>query len=239
MSKSGSLIMFAFGLALSGCTHSPPPVQTQLPVQLNRTLKHELDSLLVVDQYYREWVMRAGTPDGLASVARELHQPADQVAGYLSERMLTTDSATIRRVSQVIGQYGYPGKSLVGEPTHEAAFYVIQHSNRIGRYLPLIRQAAEKGELPFQKFAMLLDRQLMNENREQEYGTQGVGFEATDPATGQKSYQKLIWPIKDPATVNERRRAAGFEQTVEENARRLAIPYRVYTLQQVQKMKQP
>ena len=221
---------------ISGCSYNEQsPLRTQ-PESTVR-LKHELDSLLVVDQYWREFVMRAGTPEGLEVVARELHKPVEQVPGYLAGKMLATDSSNSRRVSYLIGQYGYPGKSLVGEPTNEAAFYVIQHSNRINSYLPLVRQAAEKGELPFSLYAMMLDRQLMNEHQEQVYGTQGVGFDYLDPVTGQKKYHKIIWPIKDAATVNERRRQAGFEKTVEDNARRLGITYHAYTLKQVQQMK--
>ncbi|SDY86149.1 DUF6624 domain-containing protein [Hymenobacter psychrophilus] len=239
MTKPHNLIGFLALWALGSCTSQERPSRPQPQAQLNISLKHELDSLLVADQYYRELMMRAGTREGKRAVATELQQPVEQVGAYLSGRMLETDSSNIQRVSQLIAQYGYPGKSLVGEPTNEAAFYVIQHSNRIGRYLPLIREVAEKGELAFSQYAMMLDRQLMNENREQMYGTQGAGFELTNPATGQKSYQQLIWPIKDAATVNERRQQAGFEQTVEDNALRLGIPYRVYTLEEVQKMKQP
>ena len=218
-----------------GCTHKTPQAQAQI----NPGLKHELDSILVSDQRYRELIMRAGTPAGVVAVAKELKIAPDQVNGYLVERMLTTDSANIWRVSQLIAAYGYPGKSLVGESTSEAAFYVIQHSNRIPRYLSLIKGAAEKRELPFPKYAMMLDRQLMAEGKDQLYGTQGVGFTVTDSVTGQQRYQKLIWPIQNPSTVNERRRRAGFEQTVEENAQRLDIPYQVFTLEQVRKMKQP
>ncbi|MBT9392307.1 hypothetical protein KLP40_03955 [Hymenobacter sp. NST-14] len=59
-----------------------------------------------------------------------------------------------------------------------------------------------------------------------------------DPVTGTKKYLKIIWPIKEAVTVNERRRQAGFEQTVEDNARRLGIVYHVYTLAQVHQLKQ-
>ena len=33
------------------------------------------------------------------------------------------------KIDKIISKYGYPGKSLVGEP--ENFFYVIQHSNKI------------------------------------------------------------------------------------------------------------
>lgn len=34
-------------------------------------------------------------------------------------------------------------------PSNEAAFYIIQHSTQIDNYLPTIKNAANKKELPF------------------------------------------------------------------------------------------
>jgi hypothetical protein len=150
--------------------------------------------------------------------------------------MASNDSSNMLRIVKIIQQYGYPGKSLVGVPTNETAFYVIQHSRLIKQYLPLVKQAADKGELPFRLYAMMLDRQLMFEGKEQLYGTQASGYAAKDPTTGKEQQKFFIWPIKDAAGVNQRRRQAGFEQTVEENAKRLGTTYRVLTLEQAKKM---
>ena len=95
-------------------------------------------------------------------------------------------------------------------PTNEAAFYIIQHSKMIDNYLPLLKEAAEKKELRFQLYAMMLDRSLMFQNKEQVYGTQGTGFDVKNPKTGQWERLFIIWPIQDPATVNQRRKEAGF-----------------------------
>ena len=89
--------------------------------------------------------------------------------------MTRTDSTNTQRISQIISKHGCPGKSLVSTPTNEAAFYVIQHSQLIKQYLPLVKQAAEKGELSFRLYAMMLDRQLMFGGDEQVYGTQARG----------------------------------------------------------------
>ncbi len=76
------------------------------------------------------------------------------------------------------------------------------------------------------------DRLLMQEGKEQIYGTQGRGF-ATQGADGRPGpMQMFIWPIKDPKNVNRRRKEAGFTDTVEENARRLGIEYKVMTLEE-------
>lgn len=194
---------------------------------LNLQLKHELDSLYHVDQLYREAMFGERKQRLVDSLAAAQHFPVDQAQQHLIGLMLTTDSSDMRRVRAIIRQHGYPGKTLVGTPANEAAFYVIQHSNSIERYLPLIKRAADQGELPFQLYAMMLDRQLMYTGKPQVYGTQGRSY------TGQPSF---IWPIQDPAHVNERRKKAGFDQTVEQNALRLSIPYHVLTLEDVRKM---
>ena len=197
-------------------------------------LKRELDSIFVVDQYYREMIMQSFTPAGAQVVAARLNMTTQQASAFLGRRMQRNDSSDLRRIDQIMRQYGYPGKSLVGVPTNEAAFYVIQHAPlaTINQYLPQIKRAAEQGELPFRLYAMMLDRQLMYQGQEQVYGTQGRSYTVKNPTTGQLQQKMLIWPIKNAASVNQRRKQAGFEQTVEENAKRLSTTYRVLTLEE-------
>lgn len=193
----------------------------------NPALKHELDSLYYVDQVYREALFGDNRQHLVDSIAAARHFPAAEAVPPLLDLLLAADSSNIRRVRAIVQRYGYPGKTLVGTPTNEAVFYIVQHSTRIPQYLPLIKRAAAAGELPFHLYAMMLDRQLMYRGQPQVYGTQGSSYKGQPP---------FIWPIKDPAHVNERRKKAGFEQTVEENATRLHITYRPLTMEQVKKM---
>lgn len=62
--------------------------------------------------------------------------------------MAKNDSINIRRIEILILKHGYAGKSLVGEPTNETMWYVIQHSNKIKKYYPLIEKAGIENELP-------------------------------------------------------------------------------------------
>ena len=199
--------------------------------KLNPPLKQELDSLYRQDQIFREALLDPSRTRQRDSLARRYKLPADKVGDGLISRMTRADSSNLRRVRAIIKRYGYPGKTLVGTPTNEAAFYVLQHSSRIPEYLPLIKQAAEQGELPFRLYAMMLDRQLMQAGQPQVYGTQGRGFTGPD-----QQEHRFIWPIADPARVNERRRQAGFANTVEQNAANMGIQYRVVTLKDVEKM---
>lgn len=194
---------------------------------LNLRLKHEFDSLYRVDQVYRAAMFADNKQHLVDSIAAARHLPVAEVPQRLVGLMLQTDSTDMKRVQAIIQRYGYPGKTLVGTPTNEAAFYVIQHSKSIAQYLPLIKQAAGQGELPFRLYAMMLDRQLMYLGKPQVYGTQGRNY------NGQAYF---IWPIEDPAHVNERRKKAGFELSVEDNAKRMDIKYQVLTLEQVQQL---
>jgi hypothetical protein len=195
----------------------------------NSRLKHELDSIYEVDQRYRAMLFNPRLNHRPDSLAAALGVSKEELNGAIMGRMIGTDATNLKRVQAILKQYGYPGKSLVGTPTNEAAWYVIQHAPAlIPQYLPMMKTAAETGELPFSHYATMLDRQLMFENKEQLYGTQARNY----------NNEYYIWPIQNPAQVNQRRKQAGFKTTVEENAARLGAPYKVLTLEDVAKMSQ-
>lgn len=220
------LVLVALLPSVLACSQTLPRRTT-----LNLRLKRELDSIDVVDQQYRKLLTGGpGANRGFDSVARAVGIAPAQVGEYISQRMITTDSVNIKRIGQIIEQYGYPGKTLVGEPTNEVALLVIQHSTRIPRYLALVKQVANRGEVPFYLYARMLDRHLMYQQKAQLYGTQGCSYGVPNPQTGQRETVSFIWPIEDAAHVNERRKKAGFDSTVEANAQRLGIPYKPMTL---------
>jgi len=95
-----------------------------------------------------------------------------------------------------------------------------------------MKEAGKKDEIPFRMVAMMEDRYLMDQGKEQIYGTQGSMMIGSYP---------MIWPIKDPETVNERRREAGFSMDIEEYARRLFgddFNYEVITLEQQKRIRE-
>lgn len=205
--------------------------------RLNPALKRELDSIYATDQRWRTMLFDQRLSRKPDSLAAALGVPKESLFPYIGRRMQHTDSSNQVRVRAILKQYGYPGKTLVGTPTNEAAWLVIQHSDEIRQYLPLVKTAARRGELPFYLYAQMLDRQLMRDGREQRYGTQAMGYSVTNPATGRREGQRpFVWPIKNAAGVNARRKKAGFSTTVEQNAAALGIPYRVLTLEEVARM---
>lgn len=75
----------------------------------------------------------------------------------------------------IVSEYGWTGISLVGIEGCRAAWLVAQHSictpDLQRKFLKLIREAADKGEVPMKQVAMLTDRIRFNEGRPQIYGT--------------------------------------------------------------------
>ena len=158
---------------------------------LDLRLKRRLDSIAVLDQKYRG---------------------ENTSENWEMQRLI--DSSNMEFVEKYFIEKGYPGKSIVGESTSLAAWYVLQHNpDKIPTYLPLIKEAAQKGEISMRSAAMMEDRYLMNEGKPQIYGTQGMNF---DDERG-----SFIWPIEDPENVNERRMKVGYDQTIEEYAKLL------------------
>ncbi|MBP2830889.1 DoxX family protein [Aquimarina sp. U1-2] len=177
---------------------------------INETLKAQLDSIMQLDQ--------AGRNEGDVS--------------WKAQQQI--DSTNTVFIENVFKKHGYPGKSSVGEETSMAAWLVIQHSDKIDAYLPLIKEAGEKGELSKVYVAMMEDRLLMQQEKEQLYGSQGMTLRMDNDNS-----ISFIWPIKNPKEVNKRRQALGFKETVEVYSQRLHdIPYKVYTLEDVKKLKQ-
>ncbi|WP_183562388.1 DUF6624 domain-containing protein [Mucilaginibacter sp. SP1R1] len=198
--------------------------------KLNIVLKQQMDSVILLDQKYREALTFLMGPSKKDSVAKSVSLSVANAMNYYWKLQNHLDSANIAFVEQVFKKYGYPGKTLVGEPANEAAWNVIQHSSKIDEYLPLIKKAAEHKELPYRLYAMMLDRQLSNQGKEQLYGTQA----SCRPLKNGKDIGWYIWPIKDADKVNARRKDAGFDLTVEQNATRMDVNYKVIKISEVQ-----
>lgn len=195
---------------------------------IDTVLKKQLDSIMVLDQQYRAALMEMTDPLKRDSMAKAFSIPKNELESRMWEWQNKIDSSNLRYIEGIFQQFGYPGKSRVGIPANEVAWFVIQHSDKIQEYIPLIREAGEKKELPFRLVAMMEDRYLVGQNKEQIYGTQVT----CQPLKNGKK-ECFVWPIRDPEKVNERRRKAGFDQTVEENAKRLGTVYRMVKLSEV------
>ena len=187
---------------------------------LNESLKNELDEILRLDQTYRKLFDNNLTKEKKNEILKELNIDESEFQKKNWQLVAQQDSVNLLKIEKIISEYGYPGKSLVGEPTNKSAWYVIQHSSKIGKYLPMIKEAGNKKEIPFTLVAMMEDRFLMENGKEQIYGTQGAG-ELIRTQDGKEEFVNFIWPIKDAKNVNKRRKEAGFKNTIEENSKDL------------------
>lgn len=204
---------------------------------LNNELKKELDQILFKDQIYREYTDNETSEERKDEIARITNFSRDYLQQNVWELIQKTDSENLQSVENIILLHGYPGKTLVGEPTNTAVFYVIQHSDKIEKYFSLIEASGKSGELPYKYVAMLLDRKLTSEGKSQVYGTQ-LGFRMiNNPKTGKPENFIYVLPIEAADKVNARRKEAGFDTTVEENARKFGIEYKEYTYEALSKIK--
>jgi hypothetical protein len=204
---------------------------------IDENLKKELDEIYKSDQILREYIDSETAESRKLQILNETgYSKEDFANGNVYMIMNNRDSINLIRIEEIITKYGYPGKTMVGEPTNEAAWYVIQHSKKIIDYFLLIQDAGASNEIPFTKVAMMHDRLLMQQGKEQLYGTQGAGNYRLNSVTGQKVFWSYIWPILNPNGVNEMRKEAGFNTTVEENAKRMGIDYKVYTIEEIKKL---
>ena len=144
---------------------------TTVRSQTNQLLKRELDSMFVLDQKYRGYTSDIAENPTLADSLMTALNVKTDLTNTLWAYQNRIDSSNLVRVERVISTYGYPGITLVGKPTNEAAWYVIQHSPKIKHYFPLIQRAGQADELPFYLVAMMQDRLMTEQRKPQLYGT--------------------------------------------------------------------
>ena len=207
----------------------------QVAPKLDFELKNELDEILKYDQIFREYADSETDENRKSEILKLTGFSKKHLDENLWNIVNETDSINIKKVEKIIKKFGYPGKSLVGTPTNIACWYVIQHSNKIKKYFPIIKASGILKEIPNTNVAMMEDRMLMAEEKEQIYGTQGAGRLIIN-ASGKEEFFNFIWPIKDVPQVNELRKQAGFKTNVEENAKNIGIEYKVFTLQDYKKL---
>ena len=120
------------------------------------------------------------------------------------EKQDEIDKKNMARLEEIIKQYGWPGRSLVGEEAANTGFLILQHADLTvqKKYFPLVKEGARKGEVRPGDAAMLEDRMLMNEGKKQIYGS----AVQSGPETGGKL---VLHPIEDEEHVDERRAAVG------------------------------
>jgi len=141
---------------------------------------------------------------------------SEQVQSLLKP-MQIKDSINLIKIKNILDTYGWLGPDEVGKRGAQTIFLVIQHSDSLTQvsYLPLMQEAVKKKKARPQDLALLEDRILTDQGKEQIYGSQVRMNE-----TGKYEF----YPIKDEPNVNKRRAAVGL-QPLEEYAKYFDIRY--------------
>lgn len=140
--------------------------------ELNESLRSELLAMRDADLQLRDQLM----------ASRALFD------GY-NEQMAALHRENAGRLGEILSEYGWPGRSLVGDDGCSAAWLILQH-------------AIEQGDAPAPLLAYLTDRIQTLQGLPQVYGTQHDWDDSG-------SMSPL--PVQDAANVNQRLAALGME----------------------------
>jgi hypothetical protein len=141
----------------------------------------------------------------------------DQKNETLKKEMAAIDAKHVARLREILSTYGWPGKSMAGTDGAGAAWTIAQHGGQLflQQYVPLMKAAAEHGELDWGLVATSIDRVLLGEGKKQLYGTQ---FDTEGDRCEPKN-------VADPAKLDERRKAVGLGP-ISEYAQTLCAVYK-------------
>jgi hypothetical protein len=164
-------------------------------VNLNKPLAQMLDSIMIADQQGRLKMNALEKKYGWDS--KEMKELWVEIG--------KNDSLNLIKVSAVLDKYGWLGPDVVGSNGSSALFLVIQHSDikTQQKYLPMMREAVNKGKASPSSLALLEDRVALREGKKQIYGSQ-IG-------RNEKSGEYYVLPLGDPDNVDKRRAEAGLQ----------------------------
>jgi len=168
--------------------------------KLNKPLIALLDSVYKADQDPRSQIDSVEKTYGLKSKERS----------DLFVSMAKSDSSNLIIVLHILTKYGWLGTDIVGENGNKTIWLVVQHADLQTqiKYLPQLRKSVEKGLSPPYYLALTEDRIALQQGKDQIYGSQYTH----DLETGKYS----IYPIRDEAHVDERRKAMGMAPLADE-----------------------
>lgn len=119
----------------------------------------------------------------------------------------------------LVSRKGWPRVRDVGPEAAFGAYLIVMHSRNGAQkvYLADIKKACEAGELPWERYALIYDRGLFNENEPQRYGTHTRYNEVTR--------KEELYPLEDESRVDEWRKELGLPP-LEEYLKTLGITFR-------------
>lgn len=175
---------------------------------LNKPLVALLDTVYIEDQADRRNIDTVKSQFGWQSKQMD----------SLWRKIIYQDSVNLVKVKNIIDAYGWLGPDEIGQLGASTIFLVIQHADSMTQvtYVPKMRDAVKKGKAQPQDLALLEDRILTKQGKEQIYGSQ--------VRQNEKTGKNEFFPIKDEVNVNKRRKSVGL-QPLEEYAKYFGIDY--------------
>lgn len=115
----------------------------------------------------------------------------------------------IKKVRNILDNYGWPEKSIIGEQGNRTICNVLQHDKPEIRelYLPMMRQAVFDENLDPRLLVRAEDRIATDKGELQIYGGQMKYYPET------QSFN--VWPVYDPVNIDVRRAEIGLEPIAE------------------------
>lgn len=163
--------------------------KTELEKDYNWSLIAELDTIIDEDQKYRKQV---------TNIEKEFGHDSKELKAHW-ELIAIKDSLNLIKIKKILDEYGWLGSNIIGAKGNMALFLVIQHADieTQEKYLPMMKEAVEKGNASPSNLALLEDRIALRNGKEQIYGSQ-IG---RNPETG----EYYVQPLFDPENVDKRR----------------------------------
>jgi hypothetical protein len=132
----------------------------------NKELQIELIKMYLNDQYVRSNLM--------TDLLEKYNLSKKDV--IIDSFGVSTDERNRGRLKEIIGEFGFPTRRLVGKDAMEGIFMMIQHSDGDKEWqkqqLTQIEKAVKQGDMDGQSYAYLYDRIKINGGEKQLYGTQ-------------------------------------------------------------------
>ncbi|MDR6457260.1 hypothetical protein J2786_000353 [Chryseobacterium vietnamense] len=126
---------------------------------------------------------------------QKFRQPMDFI------KQAPLDRKNIKIVTKIIDSLGWLGEDKIGHDANLALFVALQHADKLEtmeKYLPVLKEAANKNNAEKGQAAYLIDRVELLNNRKQIYGTQ---YSIRENGTA------FIENLIDSANVNSRRKS--------------------------------
>jgi hypothetical protein len=148
----------------------------------NQALRAELVTMRDADQEIRR---------------KALKDPKNE---QVKKEVAAVDMKNVGRLREILASYGWPTKSMVGTDGAGAAWTIAQHGGQLflEQTVPLMKAAAQHGELDWSLVATSIDRMLLGQGKKQIYGTQFDTAGKCEPKN-----------VDDPAHLDDRRKVVG------------------------------